>query len=356
MRRGLAQNSLLSELKASGHRTILVDDATPDPRIARCLAKLTTNPRVEVIINARNLGFIGSVNRALDSIKQGDVILLNSDTIVPRGFIDRLAAAARSSPDIGTVTPLSNNGEFASFPLPNSCQSTEVRDARSNDWMVSRRRLTPTRSSISPVELDFAFTLRALALIASVRFPKNLLEATLKMWIFAYEHETTDSETFVRRRSMLVTPAQSHSGGRSAPSSCATFAFWSDDFLAIVRNAQHFLEADPLRPARQALERIAASVACHPQLFVTGGGAIGTITRHRASSVSLSTAPALILEVRHRADGALVNIKTRFGRDAAVTSIRSFSTVRIRTRWLILLKATSHRGSSSLTRPTRRLH
>ncbi len=49
-------DSLLYELKASGHKTILVDDATPDPRIAQYLAKLSTNPRVEVIINARNLG------------------------------------------------------------------------------------------------------------------------------------------------------------------------------------------------------------------------------------------------------------------------------------------------------------
>ena len=55
----------------------------------------------------------------LSVIEQGDVILLNSDTIVPPGFIDRLAAAAHSSADIGTVTPLSNNGEFTSFPIPN---------------------------------------------------------------------------------------------------------------------------------------------------------------------------------------------------------------------------------------------
>ena len=49
------------------------------------------------------------------------------------------------------------------------------------------------------------------------------------------------------------------------------------------------------------------------RLFVTGGGAIGTIARHRACAVSSSTAPALILEVRHRADGALVHIKHASG-------------------------------------------
>ena len=46
-------------------------------------------------------------------------MLLNSDTIVPPGFVERLAAVAHSAPDIGTVTPLSNNGDICSFPTPN---------------------------------------------------------------------------------------------------------------------------------------------------------------------------------------------------------------------------------------------
>ena len=93
----LCLESLLDELKSSGHRAILVDDATPDPRIAKYLAKLGTRSGVEVLVNARNLGFIGSVNRALEQIKQDDIILLNSDTIVPKDFINRLTSMARSS-------------------------------------------------------------------------------------------------------------------------------------------------------------------------------------------------------------------------------------------------------------------
>ena len=80
------------------------------------------------MVNVRNLGFIGSVNSALEHIKQGDILILNSDTIVPRGFINRLADAARSSPDIGTVTPLSNNGEFVSFPIPNTANPLASRN------------------------------------------------------------------------------------------------------------------------------------------------------------------------------------------------------------------------------------
>ena len=99
--------SLLRELNSGRHRAILVDDATPDPQIAKYVAELETEPCVDVLINARNLGFTGSVNRALAQIKQGDVIILNSDTIVPSGFIDRLATAWRT----GRVT-LFASGEY----------------------------------------------------------------------------------------------------------------------------------------------------------------------------------------------------------------------------------------------------
>ena len=59
------------------------------------------------------------MNCALEHVAQCDVLLLNSDTVLPRGAIDRLALAAYSEARVATVTPLSNNGEFASFPKPN---------------------------------------------------------------------------------------------------------------------------------------------------------------------------------------------------------------------------------------------
>ena len=124
----LCLETLLNELSSHRHRAILVDDATPDPQIASYVAELATLPRIEVLTNERNIGFTGSVNRAIAQVKQGDIILLNSDTIVPPGFIDRLAAAAQSSPDIGTVTPLSNNGEFTSFPIPNTANPLGSRE------------------------------------------------------------------------------------------------------------------------------------------------------------------------------------------------------------------------------------
>ena len=103
--------SLTNELRSV--RVLVVNDASPEPEMAAYLAALP----VDVISNTRNLGFVGAVNAALEACPTGDVVLLNADTVVPMGVIGRLADAAQLSPDIGTVTPLSNNGELTSLPL-----------------------------------------------------------------------------------------------------------------------------------------------------------------------------------------------------------------------------------------------
>ena len=97
-------------------RVLAVDDASPEPTLRGYLKQLASENRIDLLVNSANLGFVGTVNRALAELSDGDVILLNADTLVPPGFVERLAAAAHSHADIGTATPLSNNGDIFSFP------------------------------------------------------------------------------------------------------------------------------------------------------------------------------------------------------------------------------------------------
>ncbi len=97
---------------------VIVDDAGPDPAIKSLLASYSERGGVDLLENPFNLGFVGSVNRALLNCPRGDILLLNADAILPPGAIDRLSRAAHTAANIGTVTPLSNNGEFTSFPVP----------------------------------------------------------------------------------------------------------------------------------------------------------------------------------------------------------------------------------------------
>lgn len=99
-------------------RVVLVNDATPDQRIQGLMTTYAQMPGFSVLTHKINLGFARSVNDALATLNDEDVIILNSDTIVPPGFISRLRDAAYAAPDIGTVTPFSNNGEYTSFPVP----------------------------------------------------------------------------------------------------------------------------------------------------------------------------------------------------------------------------------------------
>lgn len=112
-------DTLLAEAPSTVARTVVaVDDASPDPRIRAMLDAAAKAGFLRLLRHERNHGFARSVNHALETAGGEDVLLLNADTVVPPGFLDRLAQAARARNDIGTVTPFSNNGEYTSFPIP----------------------------------------------------------------------------------------------------------------------------------------------------------------------------------------------------------------------------------------------
>lgn len=96
---------------------LVIDDASPEPRLTRYvddLAARTSPVNVTVLHNSENLGFVKTCNRAFRETA-GDVVLLNSDTVVTEGWLDGLADAA-SEPDVATVTPLTNFGSLCTLP------------------------------------------------------------------------------------------------------------------------------------------------------------------------------------------------------------------------------------------------
>jgi GT2 family glycosyltransferase len=98
-------------------RALLIDDASPDPAIAELLADRSGDGPFHLRRLTRNRGYIGAVTAALELATEGDVVLLNSDCVVPGGdWIDRLAAHAGDG--VGTVTPLASDGQGFGFPLP----------------------------------------------------------------------------------------------------------------------------------------------------------------------------------------------------------------------------------------------
>ena len=106
-------------------RIVLIDDCSPDERIAAYFSQLKkkTDARVIVLKNPANLGFVATANRGM-SLGHNDIVLLNSDTIVTSRWLEKLQRCAFSEALIGTITPFSNNAEICSFPL--FCQNNSL--------------------------------------------------------------------------------------------------------------------------------------------------------------------------------------------------------------------------------------
>lgn len=105
-------------------RLIVVDDASPDPRVAPLLARYAGVPGVEVLRNAANRGFTATANRGIGAAGRADVVLLNADTEVGPNWLTGLRRATCSRDDVGTVTAVSDNA--GAFSVPELEQANEL--------------------------------------------------------------------------------------------------------------------------------------------------------------------------------------------------------------------------------------
>lgn len=119
--------SLERHLDRDRHRLLLVIDGPQAADVEAIVASAGERigaPALTVLRQEVRAGYPAAIQRGIDAppapgrAAPSDVVLLNSDTVVTHGWLDKLAAAAASSPRIGTVTPFTNNGTLASLPRP----------------------------------------------------------------------------------------------------------------------------------------------------------------------------------------------------------------------------------------------
>ena len=117
--------SVLNASCRTAWRLILINDCSPEPAVTDWLRSVAlTDPRIVLLENAVNLGFVGTVNRGMAISSDHDVLLLNSDAEVANDWLDRLQRAAYSGPKVASVTPFSNNATSCSYPR--FCQPNEL--------------------------------------------------------------------------------------------------------------------------------------------------------------------------------------------------------------------------------------
>ena len=164
---GDTQRCVLSVLSAACRtpwRLIVINDASPEPEVTQWLRDIAARePRVELLENDVNLGFVGTVNRGMSVSTTDDVLLLNSDAEVANDWLDRIQAAAYSDQRVASVTPFSNNATICSYPR--FCQD----NALPAGWDVARldqlfAKTNPGQVVDVPTGVGFCMYIRRAAL------------------------------------------------------------------------------------------------------------------------------------------------------------------------------------------------
>ncbi len=92
---------------------LLINDASTDKRVISLFDHLPDS--WDVVNNEHNLGFVKTANIGLKQTLDNS-ILLNSDTLVTKNWLQRFEQVMNTVEQVGTATPWSNNAEICSIP------------------------------------------------------------------------------------------------------------------------------------------------------------------------------------------------------------------------------------------------
>jgi GT2 family glycosyltransferase len=111
--------SLIASTDLCFHRLTIIDDASTEEKMHGYLTPLSgaNGKNIDVLFNGENLGFVKTVNRGMAG-SAGDVLILNSDTVVTPNWLEKMQRAAYSKHRVATVTPFSNHAYLCSIPEP----------------------------------------------------------------------------------------------------------------------------------------------------------------------------------------------------------------------------------------------
>ena len=292
-------NSVMSALETTPNsKVLIVDDASPEAEIKRLVHSLAEATNVTLLVNDHNLGFVGAVNKALRETPNGDILLLNADTLVPKNAFNRLRSVVRGTLGIGTATPLSNNGEFTSFPNPNKSNSLPSLD-RLEELDQAAATANADIAIDIPNGIGFCLYITRECLTAVTELSQDFYRGYLEDVDFCLRAEEAGF-----RNVCVPSVFVGHQGSRS---------FLGDKRSLVVRNLKvlderyprygaecaAFLKADPLRKARAALENVMLSAGERFHLILCGDGAVREVALARGKQLAANGTRSLVVSFRN---------------------------------------------------------
>lgn len=248
---------LLSVLRAKvevAHEVIVINDASPDPVLSATLRRLDAAGLISLIEQPSNQGFVRTANLGLALHPERDVLLLNADTEVYDGWLDRLRRTALQQGRVGTVTPLSNNASICSYPRRgrDNPYPFELSDGQLDALAA---RVNQGLSIPAPTAVGFCMYLRRACLDEVGLFDAEAFspgygeenDFSQRAAILGWQHRIA-ADVFVRHWG-----ARSFRGERGRYMQAAK-ARIAERYPGYRRQIQAFDAADPLAEARERLD------------------------------------------------------------------------------------------------------
>ncbi|MCO5335401.1 methyltransferase domain-containing protein [Delftia tsuruhatensis] len=288
---------------------VVINDASPEPEVTAWLReKAAQEPRITLLENEENLGFVGTVNRGMALNTAHDVLLLNSDTVVANDWLDRIRQAAYGDARIASVTPFSNNATICSYPR--FCEGNDLppgMDTAAIDALCARTN--PGQVVDVPTGVGFCMYIRrdslnAVGLFDTEHFGKG----------YGEENDFCQRAAAAGWRNLhLLDTFVLHTGGVSfgeskSPRERAAMETLRRLHPRYEADVMAFVQADPARTARLALDvaRLQAEAAQQPVVLAVLHDRAGGTVRHVRELAQFLQGKALFLMLSPAAGGVVV--------------------------------------------------
>ena len=286
-------------------RIVVVDDAAPDAALRSAIEAAAAKRRIVLLRHETNRGFPAAVNTGMRHALAGkttgrDIALLNSDTSVPRGWLEALADLAYSAPDIGSCTPFSNDASILSYPLVDAV-SPALNGAETERLNSLFRRANGDASLDLPTAVGFCMFIRRDCLTDVGLFRDDLFAQ-------GYGEENDWSIRAARlgwRHLAALGTFVTHAAGASFGSARAALMRRNTKVLERLHPgygafAQEFIDRDPLAPARRnvdALRWAARRAETGAVVLITHdlGGGVERHLRERIAAISAEGLEAIVI-------------------------------------------------------------
>jgi GT2 family glycosyltransferase len=288
-----------------GSRLHVVDDGGVDAELGHALDSLAVTGSIVLHRLPTNRGFPSAANTGLRAAAGRDVVLLNSDTVVPPGWLQHLAETAYSAPEIGSVCPLSNDATILSYPKRNS--PNPMRDPVALSALA--RRANGLATVHIPVAVGFCMYIRrdcldAVGLLREDLWAQGYGEENdwcLRARHLGWRHVAAPGCFVAHEGGASFGPARRHLLARNGaqlerlhPGYGAMVAAWID--------------SDPLGPARRRMDAIRWREGRQQSAVVlvthAAGGGVDRVVRERVRALHAASVRPIV--IRPDGDAAVV--------------------------------------------------